>query len=155
MTPDVLSFDEACKASRAAARNILLGNGFSIAQGGAQFSYSNLLERCGLEFDSPIRNVFQTLDTVDFEEVMRALEHAAQIEAAYGHNDRSERFQLDSSVTREALIYAIRDVHPGIQFNIPDEQKNACREFLQHFASIFTLNYDLLLYWVILKSRST
>jgi hypothetical protein len=151
MTPDVLSFDEARKASTAAARTILLGNGFSIAQGGAQFSYSNLLERCGLEFDSPIRKVFQTLNTVDFEEVMRALEHAAQIETAYGDNDRSKRFQLDSNVTRESLIHAIREVHPGIQFDIPDEQRNACGAFLQNFTSIFTLNYDLLLYWVILK----
>lgn len=150
--PNVQSFDQALEGSRPGTRAILLGNGFSIAQGGARFSYSSLLERCGLDADDPIRNVFRTLGTVDFEEVMRALEHAARIEAAYGENDRSRRFQRDSDATREALIHAVREVHPGIQFDIPEKQRNACGMFLSHFDSIFTLNYDLLLYWVILSA---
>jgi hypothetical protein len=108
MIPRVLSFEEAIERSEAENRAVLLGNGFSIAQAGGQFSYSSLLERCGLEADSPVRNVFRALDTVDFEAVMHALEHAAQIEAAYGDNDRSKRFRDDADANREALIHAVR-----------------------------------------------
>jgi hypothetical protein len=152
MIRDILSFADAIEASNVGSRAILLGNGFSIAQAGGQFSYSSLLERCNLEAGSPIRNVFQTLNTVDFEEVMRALEHAAQIEAAYGDGNRSKRFKDDAATTREALIHAVREVHPGIQFDVPEGRRNACAVFLSYFDHIFTLNYDLLLYWVILKA---
>lgn len=150
--PDVLSFADAIEASNIGDRAVLIGNGFSIAQAGGQFAYSSLLERCGLEADSPIRNVFRVLETVDFEAVMHALEHAAQIETAYGDNQRSKQFQDDAAAVREALIHAVREVHPGIQFDIPEAQREACAAFLNNFQSIFTLNYDLLLYWVILKA---
>ena len=70
----IQSFDDAIKASGPNTRTVLLGNGFSIAQAGGQFSYSSLMEKSGLAKDSPIRNVFQVLKTFDFEKVMKALE---------------------------------------------------------------------------------
>jgi hypothetical protein len=70
---DLISFDEAIKASTDLAKAVLLGNGFSIAQGGSQFLYSNLLEKSGLPNDGPVRKVFAALGTSDFEVVMKAL----------------------------------------------------------------------------------
>jgi len=148
-----ITFEQAVQAA-GPRKAILFGNGFSIAQGGAGFSYSTLLEKSGLQSGTPIRNVFEVLNTVDFEEVMHALEHAAQIESAYGDNERSTRFHADSAVVRDALINAIHQVHPGIRFDIPEAQRNACVNFLNQFDTIFTLNYDLLLYWVILHGAS-
>jgi hypothetical protein len=55
---------------------------------------------------------------------------------------------------REALITAVHKVHPGIQFDIPKAQRDACAAFLKNFQDIFTLNYDLLLYWVIVHAAS-
>jgi hypothetical protein len=149
----VLTFDEAIEESGDLPRSILLGNGFSIAQAGSQFSYGNLLQRSGLQESSPILKVFQAINTVDFEEVMFALEHAALIEKAYGDADRSEEFQRDAGTVRESLINAIRAVHPGAQFEIPERQLNSCADFLRIFRIVFTLNYDLLLYWVVLKTK--
>jgi hypothetical protein len=146
----ILSFEEAIKASGPNVRSLLLGNGFSIAQAGGQFSYANLLEKSGLASENPIRNVFNVLKTFDFEKVMKALEDASQIELAYGDKDRSKKFNEDATAVREALIHAVRAVHPGIKFDIPKMQRDACAIFLKKFKSIFTLNYDLLLYWVIL-----
>lgn len=40
---------------------------------------------------------------------------------------------------------------PRVQFDIPEPQRTACASFLKNFRSIYTLNYELLLYWVILK----
>jgi Domain of unknown function (DUF4917) len=146
-----VSFEDAIKASDP-NRTVLLGNGFSIAQAGAPFSYTSLLERSGLPPTSPIRKVFAALQTTDFEEVMHALEHAAKIERTYGDEKRASQFQTDSVAVREALINAIHEVHPGVQFDIPKAQRDACAKFLNQFVSVFTLNYDLLLYWVILHA---
>jgi hypothetical protein len=145
-----ISYDEALKGADS-KRSLLIGNGFSIAQAGGQFSYSTLLEKSGLQPDSSIRNLFDTLGTVDFELVMRALQDAAKVEDAYGAADRATLFGNDAAAVREALIHAVRQVHPGISFDIPQEQRNQCGSFLKNFANVFTVNYDLLLYWVILK----
>jgi hypothetical protein len=150
-----ISFEEALKLANGGAKNLLLGNGFSIAQGGANFSYSSLLEKCGLTADHPIRNVFAVLQTVDFEEVMFALDHASTILHAYGDDARSAEFSEHSAELRNALIHAVREVHPGIQFDIPDDQRKNCANFLRQFDRVFTTNYDLLLYWVIVHELST
>jgi hypothetical protein len=147
-----ISYDEALKGADS-KRSLLIGNGFSIAQAGGQFSYSTLLEKSGLQPDSSIRNLFDTLGTVDFELVMRALQDAAKVEDAYGAADRATLFGNDAAAVREALIHAVRQVHPGISFDIPQEQRNQCGSFLKNFANVFTVNYDLLLYWVILRVR--
>src|SRR5262249_48305106 len=150
----ILSFADAIKASGSNTRSALMGNGFSIAQAGGQFSYKTLLDRSGLADKVPIRNVFNVLETFDFERVMKALEDASQIELAYGENDRSKNFRHDAAAVREALILAVRTVHPGIHFEIPTAPRDACAVFLKRFHSIFTLNYDLLLYWVILHAAT-
>jgi hypothetical protein len=106
----LLSFTEALETA-SGRRHLLLGNGFPMAQGGAAFAYQTLLERSGLPDDSEIRNVFRQLDnTSDFEEVMRALEHAAVIEAAYGEHVRSDKFIKDAGIVRDALIHAVHAV---------------------------------------------
>ncbi|GAA0008472.1 hypothetical protein ACVIWV_000726 [Bradyrhizobium diazoefficiens] len=145
-----IPFDQAIKDSNA-NRSLLIGNGFSIAQGGGKFSYGNLLDQSNLSAGGSIRNVFNTLNTVDFELVMEALESAAKIEEAYGANDRAATFTTDAVSVREALIHAVREVHPAISLDIPQEQRDRCGQFLRKFGNVFTINYDLLLYWVILS----
>jgi hypothetical protein len=151
-TPKVLSFDEAIKEAGPRTKTLLLGNGFSVAQAGNQFAYETLLEKSGLADTDPVRNIFKIFDTFDFEKVMRSLEDAAQIEQAYGEKDRSKKFLGDAIRIRDALIQAVHAVHPGVQFDIPEIQRNACAVFLRNFDSVFTLSYDLLLYWVIVHA---
>lgn len=148
----VITFEEALDLADGNRRTVLLGNGFSIAQAGNNFTYRNLLERSGLAEGKPIRNVFNAFDTTDFEEAMFALEQAAIVERAYGNDDQAACFLGDAGQVREALIRAIHTVHPKIQCDIPKEQLVACASFLKHFGEIYTLNYDLLLYWTILNS---
>jgi Domain of unknown function (DUF4917) len=148
----LLAFDEALALAESNDRSVLLGNGFSIAQSGGDFSYRSLLDRADIENDDPLRAVFKVFNTVDFEEVVRALEHAAEVERAYGDDSRCGKFLEDASRVREALIHAVRDVHPSIQFEVPDDQKENCHKFLSNFSNIFTINYDLLLYWVTLSA---
>jgi hypothetical protein len=151
---ELLSFDAAIESTGVSCCTLLLGNGFSIAQGGRQFAYRSLLEKSGLPEGSAIRNVFDVLETFDFEKVMKALRDAAQIELAYNDEEKSRTFTNDAAAVREALISAVRAVHPDVHFDIPKPQRDACAKFLKHFHAIFTLNYDLLLYWVILHAAS-
>lgn len=147
--PEILSFDQAMTASGTRTKNIFLGNGFSIAQAGRQFDYEALLEKSGLQNGDPVQNLFRALKTFDFETVMKSLEDAAQVELAYGEKDRATRFSGDAERVRAALIKAVHAVHPGATFEIPQAQRNACALFLRRFDRIFSLSYDLLLYWVI------
>jgi len=153
--PDLTTFEKALEISKDKAnRTVLLGNGFSIAQNGTRFTYKNLLQKSGLDENSSIRKVFAALQTFDFESVVIALESAAIIETAYGDKDRSKQFSDDATKVRDALIHAVREVHPGVHFDLPEPQRKACGTFLKNFETVFTLNYDLLLYCVIVESQS-
>jgi hypothetical protein len=146
----IISFDDAMERSEARPRGILLGNGFSIRH----FSYKNLLEQTELEEYDPVRELFAKLDTYDFEAVIRALEDASLVEFAYGEKDRSDQFEIDAVRVRESLVHAIRKTHPMHREVIADVIPS-CVQFLKLFDTVFTLCYDLLLYWVILSDTKT
>src|SRR5712692_6213578 len=143
----IISFDAALKESEGAERVLLIGNGFSIKY----FSYSSLLEKSGLDNGGPLRALFKTLNTVDFESTIKVLEDAAVVEEVYHKQKRAAMFLSESDKLRRALVHAIRQIHPPHRADIADGIPK-CVEFLSHFATIFTLNYDLLLYWVILEN---
>ena len=125
-------------------RTLVIGNGFSANY----FTYKTLLMASGIEDGSCLRNVFDALKTVDFEKVVRALEDAAIIERAYGHESRASELGDDAQSVREALVQAVNAIHPAHRDDI-DYGSSAA--FLRNFNAIFSLNYDLLLYWTILE----
>src|SRR5712691_10525596 len=142
----ITPFDEAMKA---AGKNssLMIANGFSIKY----FKYANLLEKAGLDGGSSLRRLFDDLSTVDFEIVVRALEDAALVERTYNKEKRATLLSSEADKLRGALVHAVRVTHPQHREDIADEIP-ACIEFLSQFDTIFTLNYDLLLYWVILEN---
>lgn len=144
--PDVIQFAEAIKHTNGEDRTLLVGNGFSAQY----FNYANLLEKSGLEPESPIRNLFKKLGTVDFEAVVRALESAALVELAYDHAKHAEELERDAQAVREALVQAVKTTHPEHREELEKSYENASR-FIDGFGSVFSLNYDLLLYWVLLE----
>ena len=145
--PPVLAFDEALAATDGKQRTLLIGNGFSAEY----FNYANLLAKAGLEPGDPLLTLFAALDTVDFERVVRALEDAAFVEAAYGDDRRAATFSQDAQRVREALVKAINETHPAHKSELAFKLESGAA-FIAHFANVFTLNYDLLLYWVNLES---
>ncbi|WP_112664494.1 DUF4917 family protein [Microvirga flavescens] len=150
--PNVLHFDDAIDLCGSESKSVLLGNGFSIDQNKRAFEYRALLEKCALPAESPIRKVFETLQTKDFEAVVKALEHSAAIADAYGNEAHAKQFREDAEAARDALIRAVHSVHPDGSFDIPEIEKTACGSFLDNFNLIFTINYDLLLYWAALHA---
>jgi Domain of unknown function (DUF4917) len=144
---DIIPFEVAVKRTEACDRSLLLGNGFSIQY----FNYKNLLDEAQLDDAEPAKSLFGALDTFDFETVIRALEEAATVEKAYGNDDQAEGFIKDAERLREGLVHAVRTIHPAHREDIVDLIPS-CIRFLKNFERVFTLNYDLLLYWVLLES---
>lgn len=147
--PEIISFQEAIKATEGEDRALLIGNGFS----SQYFSYSNLLKAAELEEGSPVKALFNRLKTVDFEAVIHALERATLVERAYGNHEHADQLERDAQTVREALVKAVKAAHPTHRDELVFQYESAAH-FLKHFAKVFTLNYDLLLYWVNLEKGS-
>lgn len=139
-------------------RHLLLGNGFSIACRADIFHYGSLFAQANFSQVPEVAAVFDALGTQDFEAAIRALENAAKILPAYvPHGDKAIAKMLEhAAALKEILVQTIAGNHPNIPPEIAEERFWACRQFLAHFLSgpkagqIFTLNYDLLLYWALM-----
>lgn len=141
--PDVISFDEAIEKTNGEDRSLLIGNGFSAEY----FSYNTLLDKAGLANGTPLKNLFASLNTADFEAVVRALEGAAIVERAYGNSAHAAELSQHAQDVREALVKAVNATHPAHRDEL-DLKYESSATFLSNFGSVFSLNYDLLLYWV-------
>jgi hypothetical protein len=139
-------------------RHLLLGNGFSIACRADIFHYGSLFAQADFSAAPEVVSVFDALHTQDFEAAIHALENAARILPAYlGHGTVAPAKMLEhAGILKEILVQTIAGNHPHIPLDIPDPKFWACRRFLSHFLSspkagcVFTLNYDLLLYWTLM-----
>jgi hypothetical protein len=148
MVPDLIAFEEALERTEKTENRVLLvGNGFSAQY----FSYKDLLEKSGLADDSSVRRLFDILDTFDFEAVVRALEAAVSVAKAYGHDTHADELEADAQMVREALVNAVKSTHPEHREDLGVKYASSAA-FLAHFSTVFTLNYDLLLYWVNLEN---
>jgi hypothetical protein len=144
--PDLISFVEALKSTEGSKRSLLVGNGFSYNY----FSYANLLKNAGLETNEPLQNLFERLNTVDFEFAIKTLENAALVEETYNKHSRAQVLLKEATKLRHALVYAIKKVHPDFSNEVWG--LNAALQFLSNFDTVFNLNYDVLLYWVMLQN---
>lgn len=144
------TFEEQIAASESEGPiSVLLGNGFSQAWDSSIFNYANLLAQADFgDGDAVIRALFASINTYDFEAVMKELLGADRVLSAYGQNDGLlTRIRADQERLKDALIDAISSSHPDLPSRVADEQYVAVKTFLTRFEQIFTVNYDLLLYW--------
>lgn len=135
-------------------RHLLLGNGFSIAAKPDIFTYGSLFENADFGKMPMVKELFAALKTQDFEVVIKHLLDAAKTLAIYSPSDKSLQSQLrqDAASLKEALVSAIAKRHPDRPHDLSSDQYKACRRFLAHFGHIFTLNYDVLLYWALMNT---
>lgn len=159
----VLSFDKAIADSeRYTKRHLILGNGFSIACQPHVFSYNSLFDKAKISNNPRLSKIFQALETQDFEVAIKHLESGARIVPTYNSSPStiSRDMAADAQKLKEILLSTIAKNHPDTPLNLSTKQISACRHFLSHFigedvaGQIFTLNYDLLLYWVLMHRDS-
>jgi len=150
--PIIVDFSELKSHSSGHKMNLLLGNGFSVSLH-QNFKYDSLYELSGAKADKRIRSLFDKFDTTNFEAVMRKLEDAQWVAMHYGLSGSTEHPEIRKDLDRlkDFLIESVGKTHPADTYKIDDASKQSCQKFLSGFHDIFTLNYDLLLYWTLLS----
>jgi len=139
-------------------KHLLLGNGFSMSYDSGIFSYNALSEFLVNLNNDILQKLFQIIKTNNFELLMEQLDNVAQIAEVFKTEKKVvDNIRKASETLKENLINAIKELHPEHVFKIPEEKSSACAIFLNEFLTkdgkIFTTNYDLLLYWVLMRNQ--
>lgn len=152
------SYDEMSQALAKKRRKVhlLLGNGFSMAYDPKIFSYNALYNFVAALGDPALTKLFEAIKTKNFELVMSQLEmFIALLDAFESKEGLQDRVRQASARLKQSLLDAVGALHPEHVFKIPDEKVEKCAGFLNSYlamgGSVFTTNYDLLLYWVLLR----
>ncbi|WP_179195832.1 DUF4917 family protein [Bacillus sp. OV166] len=135
---------------------MLTGNGLSISIN-QNFSYQTLLAECkSLEDENHERvlsdedlNFFEQFETFDFERVLFALNTSKIVNNIVGleTGEIEKRYEH----IKNALVKVVRKVHPSWD-EFEDSKFQFLNEYLQKFQGIFTTNYDLILYWSLMRN---
>jgi hypothetical protein len=142
------------------SKSIILGNGFGmsydIATGENNFNWDTLLDLCEIEEGSQIHQLLAE-NHFDFELVHQKMNNAIDVIKMYSEkNVLVDELEEQIQYLREQLIVAVSRSHPSsfaTECGIVESKKRQkrvgqCRKFLLNFDTVFSLNYDLLLYWI-------
>ena len=136
--------------------SLLMGNGFSMAYDKDIFSYNALYHFLESQDDELLTKLFGAIKTKNFELVMQQLDTTIALLDAFGEDESVKKKILAASKKlRQSLLKSVKELHPEHVFKIPDTNCEACAKFLHLFldsgGQVFTTNYDLLLYWVLMR----
>ena len=154
---DILSYDDVLKNTMGEKRFLLTGNGFSMSYNSERFSFTSLLDSAvskGLISESsPVFSVFEEFATKDFEEVVKLLETSVRVLEKYNAIDEENKKQIvnDSKNLKKHLVEIITNNHPEKITEITEEEFSYSTKFISQYNKVYTLNYDLLLYWTTIK----
>lgn len=156
---ELMTYDEVLEYLQSKKRqaHLLLGNGFSMAYNSEIFSYNTLhgfIEKLDNEL---LTKLFTIIKTKNFELIMQQLGNFCELIDAFGTDDElKKKIEEANELLKHALIDAIKELHPEHVFEIPDEKSAACAKYLSYYfqgnGNIFTTNYDILLYWVLMRN---
>ena len=137
--------------------SLLLGNGFSMAYDPKIFSYNALSEFVDTIEDPLLAKLFEIIKTKNFEQVMLQLSNFCELAKEFSDDDQLEpKIIAASDALKKSLLDAIAELHPEHVFAVPEDKSKACAKFLSTYVGgdghIFTTNYDILLYWVLMRN---
>jgi len=154
------TFDDVLKSiqkSRDREFHLLLGNGFSMAYDPGIFSYNALHDFITNLNDDDLSTILGVIETKNFELIMQQLDNfSALIEAFGGDKKLKEKVDAASAKLKMSLLDAVNALHPEHVFTVPEHQSEICSRFLKIFmdsgGNVFSTNYDLLLYWILMRN---
>lgn len=152
---DVLDFSQVIKEiDRYKHKHLMLGNGFSISLRPDIFTYGSLLDSANFDKAPHVADLFKNIGTQDFELVIKHLIDSALVVSIYQPDNSAliDQLKSDAEIVKDSLVTAIAKRHPDRPYDIKPEQYKSCRSFLSRFSHIYTLNYDVLLYWALMRS---
>lgn len=129
---------------------LLLGNGASLAVHKG-FGYPSLRQAAEDQghITPEVAGVFRAFGKDDFELVLRRLWEATLVNKALGVEPG--RVEQAYQQVRTALISTVRDVH--ISHEDAKRHFAPMFQFMKSFDTVFSLNYDLLVYWAMMASQ--
>lgn len=140
-------------------KHLLFGNGFSMAYDKDIFSYNALSRFIENTSDPIIRSLFEKLNTKNFELIMQQLDNFCEIADIFS-TDKTlvPKIKAASEKLKNSLIDAVKELHPEHVFKVPAEKSSACIQFLLQYLNnegfVFSTNYDLLPYWVLMRNKA-
>ena len=155
---EVKSYDDIIKHLKGRKKHLLLGNGFSMSYNKDIFSYNALSKFINGIKNKELQQLFEIVNTNNFELLTQQLDNAARIAKIFGADKKIvQKIKGASETLKTSLIEAIKELHPEHVFTIHDSKIKSCSKFLSTFLNndgqIFTTNYDLLLYWVLMRGK--
>ena len=133
--------------------SLLVGNGGSMALSN-NFVYKSLYEKATEKenLDQATQQVFSKFykDSHDFERVLYRLWQANYINDLFSVSDEEKQKIKDGyNLIQKALLKAVKDIHPD--HRELKGQLFLVGKYLSHFKTVFSLNYDLIMYWSMLE----
>lgn len=130
--------------------SLILGNGASIAVHSG-FGYASLKGEAEAHgYITPeVASIFKSFKTDDFELILRRLWEAMLVNKALGLEPG--KVETAYQEVRQALIATVRKVH--ITNDEAKKHFEPMYQFMKDFGMVFSLNYDLLVYWAMMASR--
>lgn len=140
-------------------KHLLLGNGFSMAYDAKIFSYNALSTFIENSENELLKELFKSINTKNFEVIMQQLDLFADVAKVFkAEKSLIDKIHQTSENLKNSLIDAVQVMHPEHVFKIPEEKSIACCAFLEDYLAndgyVFSSNYDLLLYWVLMRNTS-
>lgn len=140
-------------------KHLLLGNGFSMSYDKDIFSYNALSDFISNSEDELLEKLFSIINTSNFELIMSQLDIFYKLAVELVEDQKlAENILTARDSLKGKLVDAISGLHPEHVFKIPEEKGKNCAFFLKEYLDkeghIFTTNYDLLLYWVLMRNQS-
>lgn len=131
--------------------DLLLGNGFSINLAG-HLNYKSLFEEF-LKLCTPSYHIiFSSFKTNNFERIQEILIDAKRVNKLFGMAKNNGRINDAIELLKNGLIKSIRNNHPIYSLINPNQLQQLSIQ-LNNFGDIFTLNYDLFLYHIIMQMK--
>jgi hypothetical protein len=140
--------------------HFMMGNGFSMAYDPSIFSYNALQKIVADADDDLLSDLFGIFNTSNFELIMQQLDITMKLANRFEADIQfKENLEKANVRLKESLIQAIKDLHPDHVFEITQKKSLCCGEFVKRFlytgGELFTTNYDLLMYWVLMRNGIT
>lgn len=139
--------------------HLLFGNGFSMAYDPKIFSYNALSTFIENTDDEFLQKLFKVANTKNFELIMQQLDNFVEIAKVFGIDDSFiNKILVANATLKNSLIEAVKELHPEHVFILTEQKSKSCHIFLDNFLSkggkIYSTNYDLLMYWVLMRNAS-
>jgi hypothetical protein len=137
------------------ATGILIGNGASRAVS-SRFAYGSLYQTAcafveGPALDTPAQQLFDELQTKNFEQVLSTLAAARLVNRLLGLP--LQQIEDQHELIRSALVHAVRSVHVT-RFEVPDSTLDEMNAALRLYDHVYSTNYDLLIYWAVMRNEA-